>query len=497
MTKLPERAESEPSASLAEAVVQGSVDGFAVIDREARYTLWNPAMERFTGKTAGEVLGRRGFDVSPFLRDHGIKDAFQRALAGEAVARDGVPHVEPDGTRKVYDSLYLPRRDAGGEITGVIAIVCDVTARFAAQEALRTTETKLLMAAEAAGIGLWTWDPGSDVITWEDTMCELYGRAPGDVPKGRDEYLALIHPDDRDRSRQTIARGRAEGHWEHEYRIFRPDGSLRWLASRTRVERTDHGDMVLGAVFDVTERKEMEERHRATQRLEVVGQLTAGIAHNFNNLLMGILPTLELASKSAPADLLPLLRLAEQSAERAASVVRQLMTYAGRSQAASRRSEPVAPLVERMAAFCRSTLDSRIALDVTCVDLGAADVDASQIEQAVLNLLLNARDALDDDAIVSPAIKVVVETVMSGASELEGRAGDWVAIRASDNGVGMDAATIQRIYEPFFTTKPVGKGTGLGLATTQAIVRDHDGFIVCRSSPGKGTTFTVYLPRSR
>jgi PAS domain S-box-containing protein len=486
------------SGSLADAVVQGSVDGFAVIDRENRYTLWNPAMERFTGKRAAEVLGRRAFDLFPNLRDLGLDVAIRRALAGETIAVNGVPFVEPDGTRKVYDRLYVPLRETGAaEVTGVIAIVRDATARYVAQDALRTTETKLLMAAEAAGIGLWTWDPAADVITWEDTMCTLYGRAPGDVPKSREEYLALVHPDDREQSKLRIARGRGEGHWEHEYRILRPDGAVRWLASRTRVVRTDRGEMVLGAVFDVTERREREERQRATQRLEVVGELTAGIAHNFNNLLMGILPTLEMASRSAPADIVPLLRVAEGSAQRAASVVRQLMTYAAHNRATSRRTEPVGPLVERVAGFCRTTFDRRIALEVHCRDAGTADMDGSQVEQAVLNLLINARDALEDGGIAAPTIRIAVETVAAGSPELEGRNGDWVAIRIVDNGVGMAAATIQRIYEPFFTTKPAGKGTGLGLATTQAIMRDHDGFITCSSAPGKGTKFTLLLPRSQ
>jgi signal transduction histidine kinase len=171
------------------------------------------------------------------------------------------------------------------------------------------------------------------------------------------------------------------------------------------------------------------------------------------------------------------------------------MTYAARNHAQSRRREPIASLVEGAAAFCRSTLGTRIALDLQCGDAGAADVDPSQIEQAVLNLLLNARDALEDPALVDPRIKVVVEPISPGAPELEGRAGHWIAIRVIDNGGGMDELTIQRMCEPFFTTKPVGKGTGLGLATTQAIVRDHGGFITCQSAPGRGATFTLHIPR--
>ncbi len=489
------RAPLAPSdASLAEAVVRASVDGVAVIDRDARYTLWNPAMERFTGKAAAEVLGRRAPEVFTTPSDRELEGAYERVLAGEAVAAECIFHVEPDGAKKVYDRLYSPLRDTRGEIAGVMIIVRDASERSAAREALRASETKLLMAAEATGIGLWSWDPTADVITWEDTMCGLYGLPPGGAPTSREQYLSLIHPDDRERSRQRIVRGTTEGHWDHEYRIIRPDGALRWLASRTRQLHTDRGDLVVGAVFDVTERREIEERQRATQRLEVVGQLTAGIAHNFNNLLMGIVPTLELVSRRAPPDLLPLLGVAEQSALRAAAVVRQLMTYANRDQGASRRVESIAPLVERTVSFCRTTFERRIRIDLRCRGLDAAEIDSSQIEQAVLNLLINARDALDDTP--DPEIDVLVEPLSSAAAELEGYAGEWIAIRVADNGIGMDEGTVQRVYEPFFTTKPVGKGTGLGLATTQAILRNHGGFITCHSAPGRGTTFTLYLPSS-
>ncbi len=482
-------------SSLADAVVQSSLDGFAVIDREGRYTLWNRAMERFAGKTAAEVLGRVAFEVFPFLRDHGLDVAVERALAGETVATEGVEHVEPDGTRRVYDRLYLPLRQ-GGEVTGVIAIIRDATARHAAQDALRRTEAMLLMAAEAAGIGLWTWDPATDTVIWDDTMCRLYSLPPGGAPRGREAYLALMHPDDREPARQRIAQGVGLGHWEHEYRVLRPDGSVRWIAARARIIRSERGGMALGAVFDVTERKEMEERQRASQRLEVVGHLTAGIAHNFNNMLMGMLPNLEMAALRAPPELAPLLRDAEQAGHRAAEVVRQLLTYAGRNQPAVRRVEPVGLLVGRTVAFCRTTFDRRIHVEFRCHDGAAAALDASQVEQAVLNLLINARDALEEGAPASPQITVEVESVAPGAPELEGRPGDWVAIRVGDNGIGMDEATVQRIFEPFFTTKPAGRGTGLGLATTQGIVREHGGFLACRSARGRGTTFTLYLPSS-
>jgi PAS domain S-box-containing protein len=466
-----------------------------VLDREGRYLLWNHAMERFAGKTAAEVLGRRALDVFPFLRDYGLDVAVKRALAGETVVTSGVAQIEPDGTRKVYDRMYLPLRLGGAEeVSGVVAVVRDETARYAAQDALLQSQATLRMAAEAAGVGLWSWDVTTDAVVWEDAMCAIFGLAPGSAPAGRDGYLALIHPEDRPKSGETIARGVGQGGWDNEFRIVRPDGVVRWVTSKARVLDLDGRGVVLGAVFDVTEAREREERQRSAQRLEAVGQLTAGIAHNFNNLLMGLMPNLELAVRRAPQELVPLLHGAEHSARRAADLVRQLMTYAGRGRGATRRVEPLSPLVDRTVAFCRTTFDRRITIEVACRAAAAASIDASQIEQALLNLLINARDALEGAGVALPTITVSTEIVGPGAAALEGRTGDWVRVEVTDNGVGMDAATAQRVYEPFFTTKEVGKGTGLGLSTTHGIVREHGGFITCRSERGRGTAFALFLP---
>ncbi|HEY8091785.1 MAG TPA: PAS domain S-box protein [Polyangiaceae bacterium] len=487
-------ARAEGPTSLAEAVVESSLDGLMVLDREGRYVLWNRAMERFAGKKAEEVLGRRMLEVFPFLEELGLDRAMERALAGEVVVTEGVVNVEPDGARKVYDRVYRPLVGEGGEVTGVVAIVRDATASYVARDALRRSDAELRLAAEAAGIGLWSWDPATDALTWDDTTCAVFGQPRGGAPATRADYLRLVHFEDLDRATRRISTGLHAGEWEDEYRIVRPDGAVRWLTSKARKIQADGRDVVLGAVFDVTERKERDERLRATQRLEAVGQLTAGIAHNFNNMLMALLPNLEVAVRRAPQDLVPLLETAEQAAQRAADLVRQLMTYAGRSLRVERRAEALGPLVERTVTFCRTTFDRRIALTVRCDEGAAAAVDASQIEQAVLNLLINARDALDDAAGDSPRAAVTVERVPEGEPDLEGRVGSWVRICVSDNGVGMDVATAQRVYEPFFTTKEVGRGTGLGLSTTHGIVREHGGFIACRTSPGKGATFSVYLP---
>jgi PAS domain S-box-containing protein len=478
---------------LATILVQSSVDGLFAIDREMRYTLWNAAMERFAGKSADEVLGKRLFDVFPFLRELGLEVAVAKAFAGETVTSEARPNALPSGEVHYFDRLYMPLRGDHGSVVGMVGIVRDVTSRYKAEEALRASEERLRMAVEASGIGLWSWDIPRDEVTWEDPLCAIFGLPPGAAPKGREAYLAHIHPEDRARAAEVIARGISAGGWDNEHRIIRADGAVRSVLTTGRISNRDGRPVALGSVIDVTERRQREEQVRQAQKLEAVGQLTAGVAHNFNNLLMAMLANMELAVRAAPSELAPMLRDAEHAALRAADLVRQLMTFAGRNRVTAHRVESIGALVERTVAFCRTTVDRRIAIDGTYDATAFASVDASALEQALVNILINARDALLDAAIEGPRITVTVDVVPAGAPELAGRGDEHVRIRIGDNGPGMDSGTIPRIFEPFFTTKDVGKGTGLGLATTHTIVREQHGFITCESAPGCGAAFSIYL----
>src|SRR5580658_168045 len=178
--------------TLAELLVQNSVDGLAAVDREYRYMLWNRAMEQFAGKRADEVLGRSAFEVFPFLREVGLDVAIDRALAGETVEAEAVPNDLPDGSRRYYDRFYLPLRDNDAAIIGVLAIVRDVTARKNAEDALRANEEQLRLAVEAAGLGLWSWDMRSGAVKWEKRICALFGLPAGFAPTDREQYLAMI-----------------------------------------------------------------------------------------------------------------------------------------------------------------------------------------------------------------------------------------------------------------------------------------------------------------
>lgn len=449
------------------------------------------------GASHDHVIGATVYDYSPPAQHAALRACLDGIVHGGKA--DLFEHEArlSDGRTAYFESHFAPIME-DGEVIALTMISTDITARRRVVQALRQSQEKLRMAVDAAGIGLWSWDPRADHVVWEDTLCALFGFAPGTAPAGREGFVALVHPEDRQRVGEAIGRGVASGRWEDEYRIVRADGAIRWVMANGTVLHEGEGgsDVVLGAVVDVTELRHRDDQLRQAQKLEAVGQLTAGIAHNFNNLLMGVLPNLELALRRASPEIAPFLREAEHAALRAAELVRQLTTYAGRNRPVERRVEVLGTIVERTVAICRTTFDRRIAFD-THYDAGArARVDPAQIEQALLNLLINARDALTQADVPAPHVTLDVDVVRAGAAELAFTAApdvDHARIRVRDNGAGMGPSTLARIYEPFFTTKGVGQGTGLGLATTQAILREHGGWITCESAPGKGTCFSLYL----
>jgi PAS domain S-box-containing protein len=496
LTARARRAEDELRASQAlhAATIEGLPFDFWARDREGVCFSQNATARA----NWGDLLHKRpeDMDLPASVVDVWL-DNNRRALAGNIVQGD-LAYAIGSATR-YFHNVLAPIR-IGDAIVGTLGVNIDITERKRAEaersialQALRESGEKLRMSTEATGIGLWSWDLRTDEVLWDDSLRAIFGLAAG-APPGREGYLRLVHPDDREHVGALVANGVASGGWEDEHRIVRPDGAVRWIFGKGTVLHDAERDVVLGAVIDVTDRKLRDEQLRQAQKLEAVGQLTAGIAHNFNNMLMGVLPNIELAARKAPAEMQPLLLEAQRSGQRAAELVRQLMTYAGRNRPTARTVESIGALVERAVAFCRTTFDRGITFDGRYDHGARSRVDAAQIEQALLNVLINARDAVGSGTGVrDPRVTVSVEIVRAGEPELEGRDGEHVRIRVSDNGVGMDTATLARAFDPFFTTKDVGKGTGLGLATTRAIVHEHGGWIACESERDRGATFSLYL----
>lgn len=385
-----------------------------------------------------------------------------------------------------WDSRLVPVRD-DGEVVFMLVSSTDVTQRKAQEQALRDRESSTRLSLLASGVGTWTWWLQKDELYWDDALCGIFGVAPGDAPRGREEYLALVHPEDRAEALETIERYVKTGVYEGmAYRIVRPSGEVRHVIAKGLAQFDEHGrlEALRGGVVDVTERKELEAGLAQAQRMQAVGRLTAGIAHNLNNALSVILPNVAECRELADERIAPRLADVEHASMRAAEMVRQLMLFARPQDNATRSSFDLVDAARRIVEMCRSTFDRRVQIELIEAEVPAVLGNPGQVEQVLLNVCLNARDALLDSDREHPGLRVEFSVATEGR----------VSVSVTDNGVGMTEAVRARVFEPFFTTKEVGRGTGLGLASAYAIVMDHGGSIQCTSRLGEGTRFDIELP---
>jgi two-component system, cell cycle sensor histidine kinase and response regulator CckA len=392
------------------------------------------------------------------------------------------------------------------EIAGFIVLIADVSERRAQERALADREEKLRIAVDATQMGLWSFDVRSNHVVWDDRVSAIYGR---DRPMTTfDEWRSALHPEDADRAIAVVERALRAGVFEPmEHRIIKPSGEVCWVQCVATVFSDETGSQrLVGALFDITRRRAIEEQLRTTQKMDAVGQLTAGIAHNFNNMLAGMLPVLEVVETKVSEPWRTRVAHARYAGQRAADMVSQLMTFARPATMKPRSAEAISEIVTRAVGMCREAIQPTVGIRAEpSAHLANRLVmaDASELEQVLVNMMLNARDALAHA--VEPCIEIQLYEVDDLDTELRHRASvtgtvlssehrSFVRVRVTDNGSGMPKAVQERMFDPFYTTKEIGKGTGLGLATAYAIVRDHGGFIWCESFERLGTTFDTYLP---
>lgn len=337
-------------------------------------------------------------------------------------------------------------------------------------------------------------------LSWiSDNLREVLGHGPEEAT-GADWWMANIHPEDCDRvvaemQEQLFGQGRIS----HEYRFRHRDGTYRWTRGEIRMNYDSAGRPVeaVGSWADVSEQKQLEEQLRQAQKMEAIGSLAGGVAHDFNNLLTIINGYSEIIQTQLAADspMRSLAREIGQAGERAASLTRQLLAFS-RKQVLYPTVLILNSIVTDTAKMLNRLIGEDVDLDIALEpSLGQVKADAGQIEQVLINLAVNARDAMPRGGklTIETANTVLDETYTQGYSGL--RSGSYVMMAVTDTGTGMDEATKARIFEPFFTTKEPGKGTGLGLATVFGIVKQSGGHIAVYTELGRGTTFKVYLPR--
>jgi two-component system cell cycle sensor histidine kinase/response regulator CckA len=412
--------------------------------------------------------------------------------------------VRPDGeVRWIWDRGF-PIRDDGGRLVQYVGAAQDITDRKGAEQAFAESEERTRLALEASQVGIWETNLWTGVAYWSEICEAIHGLKPGAFGKTFDAFIACIHPDDRERATkaiETAIRDHAQG--DLEYRTQWPDGTERLINTTTRFFYDDKGVPVrgTGVAIDVTDRRSLENQLRQAQKMEAVGQLAGGVAHDFNNLLTAILGFAELLTPLLGQDDQGLKDLEQirKAATRATHLTKQLLAF-------SRRQifEPVVldlnAVISELGGLLRRLIREDIEIKVILNQgIGCVKADPGQIEQVMMNLAVNARDAMPKGG------RLTIETASAdldrGFFKKHGIPDEsahrhFAVLIVSDSGVGMDQATKHRIFEPFFTTKPKGEGTGLGLATVYGIVKQSGGFLLVESEPGRGSTFKIYLPRT-
>src|SRR5579859_73964 len=493
-----------PNEALYRSLIE-RVPGIVYISQfgsDARWHYVSPQIKEYLGYTAEEWLA----DPTLWLQHVHPEDRALVLAEEQRLHKTGSAFfaeyrmVSKDGRVIWFRDESMIIRPEGFETPVLYGILFDISERKATEVALRESEERLRLALEAAHLGMWEWDPESDAVFWDDRHCSLFGLTPQASPATATKFIELVYPEDREWVRHAVREAlRHDEAYGAEYRVRWPDGREHWLASAGRVLHRDGNSKarrMRGITYDVTDRRGLEEHLRRAQKMEAIGQLAGGVAHDFNNLLMVIRGHVELLLNRPGID--PgTARNAEaiqKASDRAAGITQQLLAFS-RKQVLQARVIEMRSVVSDIANLLRRLLgpmvEFRLQLPAEPLWVRA---DESQLEQVVLNLAINARDAMPTGGTVT----AIIDRVAGDSPHVRRRPGmpaiDYIRLRVIDTGTGMDAATQARIFEPFFTTKEFGKGTGLGLATVYGVVKQSDGWIWVDSMLGVGTTFEIFLP---
>ncbi len=472
------------------------------LDAEGRCIYLNPRWSELTGIPLEEALGRRWFDFVPDERKAAAREVWSRiANAPGTYSLEQTVHHR-DGSRIQIFTRVVSETDADGRVIGWVGTLTDLTDLKETRAALARSEERLRLALQAASMVTWGFDVASGRIEWSENADAVLGVPEGTLPSDIETARRLMPPRDvvfrSGSARDSIALGEP---FELEARLLLPGAEPRWILARGQAHRGGSGERrrVVGVVVDFTarrhdadERAQLEQKLVEAQRLESLGLLAGGVAHDFNNLLVGILGNAELAltrlADDAPAK--ALVAEVRDAGVRAGELARQSLTYSGSEP---RSSQPVdlVELARDTLALLRLTLPHGAHLDVATPETPAFVAgDPTQLRQVLMNLVINACEALVAGA---GEVQISIAPLAVAAPDEDGAPpAAFIALDVRDTGIGMDAQTRARIFDPFYTTRASGRG--LGLAVVHGIVRSHGGAIEVESEPGAGTRMRVLLP---
>lgn len=462
-------------------------------DLESRFILVNlAAAQSFNLKSPDDAIGKTDFDI--FTKEHA-----SAAFADEQeIIRTGNPIVGKeeketwlDGTISWVTTTKLPLRNSKGEIIGTFGISRNITERVHAIEQIAEQAALIDIAPDA----IMVCDLQSNILFWNKGAEHVYGWS-------RQEALGqttadLIYPkDSRAKHDEILHAVLAQGLWKGEVHHVTKDKKNLVIESHTTLVRNADGQpkSMLIINTDITEKKKIEAQFMRSQRMESIGTLAGGIAHDLNNILTPILMSIDLLKISAKEPETKIINTIERSAQRGAAIVKQVLSYA-RGTEGERTEIHLKRLLRELDQIIKNTFPKNIELDVSIPqNLWTIMGDPNQMHQMLLNLCVNARDAMPYGGLITITAKNHRFDEQNKATNQQNKAGPYVILSVKDTGTGIPQELLDKIFEPFFTTKEISKGTGLGLSTVMGIVKSHGGFISVHSDPNKGTMFHIYLP---
>jgi len=484
------------------ALIENSADIVTLLSPAGVISYSSPAAARILGYDPEGMTGRSAFDL---VRPEHVERVAEKL--SEAMRKPGQPVFvqaearAKDGSWRIFDGTLTNCLGVPG-VEAVVVNVRDITQQEHAQEALQIAEGRFRTLVEQLPAITYIAEPGPEG-RWDYVSPQietLLGFSPQEWMSMANTWWSRVHPDDRERVAENEREFEKNGKpLRQEYRMLARDGRVLWFRDEAILLRREAGKppLMQGVLHDITDQKRLEDQLRQAQKMEAVGRLAGGVAHDFNNLLMVIQGHTSLLGERLP-DGSGERRSVDQiqkSAERAATLTRQLLAFS-RMQVMQPRVLDLNGVVADTGKMLRRVIGEHIELILRYDSgLGRVKADPGQIEQVLLNLVVNARDAMPSGG------KLVIETCNLMIDEAAARRtsslqpGSYVVLSVSDTGVGMDPETQSHIFEPFFTTKEQGKGTGLGLATVYGIVQQSGGHITVYSQPGQGATFRLYFPR--
>ncbi|OGW26597.1 MAG: hypothetical protein A2X56_07790 [Nitrospirae bacterium GWC2_57_13] len=488
--------------SFMSSLLDGIGEGVIVVDRNFAIRSVNTGFCKQVGLTGEDIIGKKCHAVSHHSNvpchelgngcDCSVHKCFDNGQHHRALHK----HYDKDGRPLYIETNAYPLTDTSGAVSSAIETLHDVTATIMLQDQFREVQERYRRLYENAPDMMHSVDANGVIVVCNETEERILGFAPGELA-GR-PLTDIVAPEDNDKCAQKLTQLKSDDSFEGEMTLLARHGKRIPVYVSSRSIRDDQGNFVMSDTIlrDITEKKQLEAQLLHSQKMEAIGLLAGGVAHDFNNILTAIIGygNLALMKQNVDADTRQYIDQILESADRAAHLTHSLLAFS-RKQIINPRPLKLGDVISRMHNLLSRIIGEDIELRIYPHDEEFPVLaDPTQLEQVLMNLATNARDAMPDGGLLLIEIQPVELTEEYVRTHAFAKPGRYMLLSVTDTGHGMEEYLKEKIFEPFFSTKDIGKGTGLGLSMVYGIVKQHNGYINVYSEPGKGTTFKIYLP---